>query len=68
LGTFPLTFGVTTDNLFLRLTGNIHKSYVGETVSMNTSRRKAGMDEATMVGLREPVHSGLPPIGNPFYE
>jgi hypothetical protein len=35
---------------------------------MNASRGKAGMDEATMSGLREQVHSGLPPIGNPVYE
>jgi hypothetical protein len=28
---------------------------------MNTSRGKAGMDEATIVGLRERVHPGLPP-------
>ena len=28
---------------------------------MNASRGKAGMDEATMSGLRERVHSGLPP-------
>jgi hypothetical protein len=36
--------------------------------SMNPSREKAGMDEATIVGLRERVYSGLPPIGNPVYE
>jgi hypothetical protein len=35
---------------------------------MNASRGKAGMDEATIVGLRERVHSGLPPIWNPVYE
>jgi len=27
---------------------------------------KAGMDEATIVGLRERVHSGLIPLGNQF--
>jgi len=27
---------------------------------VNAARGKAGMDEATIVGLRERVHSGLP--------
>jgi hypothetical protein len=57
-----------TDNLFLRLTGIIHKSYVGETESTNASREKAGMDEATIVGLRDRVYPGLPPIWNTVYE
>jgi len=35
------------------------KRFIGE---------KAGMDEATIVGLRERVHSGLLPIGKPVYE
>jgi hypothetical protein len=35
---------------------------------MNASREKAGMDEATMSGLRERVHPGLLPIRNPVYE
>jgi len=29
---------------------------------------RAGMDEATIAGLRERVHSGLLPIGKPVYE
>jgi hypothetical protein len=45
-----------------------HKFLVGETDSMNVSRGKAGMDEATLSGLRERVHSGFPPIWNPLYE
>jgi hypothetical protein len=35
---------------------------------MNASRGMAGMDEATMSGLRERVHPGLPPIQNQVYE
>ena len=35
---------------------------------MNASRGKAGMDEATISGLRERVHPGLPPIGNQAHE
>jgi len=31
-------------------------------------REKAGMDEATIVGLRERVHSGLLPIRKPVDE
>jgi hypothetical protein len=46
----------------------IHKFYVGEMESMNASRGKAGMDEATIAGLRERVHPGLPPMMNPVYE
>jgi hypothetical protein len=33
---------------------------------MNVSRGKAGMDEATMSGLQERVHPGLPPHAFPF--
>jgi hypothetical protein len=44
----------------------IHKLIVGEMESMNPSRGKAGMDEATMSGLRERVHSGFPPYGTGF--
>ena len=46
----------------------ILKFHVGDTESLNAPRGKAGMDEATMVGLRELAHSGLPPIWNPAYE
>jgi len=35
------------------------KKFIGE---------KAGMDEATITGLRERVHSGLLPMGKPAYE
>jgi hypothetical protein len=35
---------------------------------MNASRGKAGMDEATIAGLRGRVRPGLPPIWNPVYE
>jgi hypothetical protein len=47
-------------SIFL-LTCIIHKFRVGETKSMNASRGMAGMDEATIVGLRERIHPGLPP-------
>jgi len=35
------------------------KRFIGE---------EAGMDEATIVGLRERIHSGLLPTGKPVYE
>jgi hypothetical protein len=39
----------------------INEFYAGDTESMNSSRGKAGRDEATIVGLRERVHPGIPP-------
>jgi hypothetical protein len=46
----------------------IHGFHAGETESMKASRRKAGMDEATIAGLRARIYPGLPPIRNPVYE
>jgi hypothetical protein len=54
---------VTLKNL---LTCIIHKLEVGETELKNASREKAGMDEVIISGLRERVHSGLPPARTRF--
>jgi len=43
----------------------IHEFHIGETISRNALREKAGMDEATISGLRERVRSGLLPIRKP---
>ncbi len=45
----------------------IHEFWLRDEIKRFTGE-KAGMDEATIVGLRERVHSGLLPIGKPVYE
>jgi hypothetical protein len=63
-----LLFIQTAHIRWKRTTFIAHKFKVGETESMNASKGKAGMDEATIAGLRERVHSGRPPISNQGYE
>jgi len=64
---FKLILSFLALSINRELTWIIHEFWAGE-ISRNACMEKAGMDEATIVGLRERVRSGLLPLRKPVCE